>query len=177
MRLQAVKGHRAYKIHSGFAVSSHAPDPHIIDSPDKPFQDNLIEIVKVSYRDCEIPFDKPKGIYIPNPDTVYIDGTVFDEDTYEVEFIADHPLIEYFDAADLEQDIDLPMAYLQALLYFVASRFITANNAQISQDYRSQHSGTQYRQLYEMECQKLQEQGIEAEHTDERTQFQKRGFI
>ena len=182
VNVQAYAGHRAYKLHSGFAQSSNVPEPHIMDA-EAPFKDNVLEILRVSYNGCRIPLDKPKGIYTTTPQTMYIDGEIQTEQLYVVEFKADHPRIpdEYMypveDDTLPDLEIELPPSHLKALLLYVASRSLFPVTSGLQGDGRVQHEGLQYRKLYEEECLQLQGLGIDADKTDERNLFRERGFI
>lgn len=182
VKVQAVADRRAYKLHSGFAVSSGDPAAHVIDTVAEPFKDNVIEILKVFNNGTRIFLDRPGGIYTTTPQTIYIDGTVITDTLYEVVYKANHPTIELIemgvslDPADIE--VDLPMTHLQALLYYVASRIITPVATALNGiDGRGTHEGIQYRQLFEQECATLIMQGIDIDRLDEQDLFSKRGFV
>ena len=69
--------------------------------------------------------------------------------------------------------INLPMSHMEALLYFVASRFfnpVGAANVEF-------HEGNNYAQKYEMACRMLEQHGNQISELQEQSKFQRNGWI
>lgn len=67
---------------------------------------------------------------------------------------------------------DFPDMYLEALLYFVASR--VHNPIGMSQEF---HQGNNYAAKYEAECQRLEQLGMQMNHVQEGSLFRRKGWV
>lgn len=156
-KLERVPDKHTYVLNSRFAVSNTNSDvmPKYVLDVNDPFQDDLIKIERI--RDSK---GKPVALNeIDNDDSVRTlsDTILAVPETLkcpwlEITYRANHPTLNKYvsDAAPVIVDIDLPIKYLQALLYFIASR---ALNPIGFKEYT--HEGNNYLQKYEMECQRL----------------------
>lgn len=131
-----------YLLHSDFAQSNvvSVEDPkYIMDTPELPFQDDILKIeevydeagVKIALNDIsdEYSIYTPtyRSIQVPYPD---------DNTTIAVQYRANHPRISAnvtTEAADIE--VAIPNSLYEALLYFVGSRAHRPINPEKSADY------------------------------------------
>lgn len=82
------------------------------------------------------------------------------------------PLVGIADVYEpLITDIDLPDLYLEALLYFVASR--VHNPIGMNQEF---HDGNNFAAKYEMECQRLEQAGLQMDNTIFNDRFSRNGW-
>lgn len=178
IKLERQEGQASYVLHSDFAQSntdSQAPVKYIDDS-DYPFIDDLLEIEAVKDKDGnELDLnvrDKPLSLRTLRYNTLVIPEDL-EGDTFTVVYRADHPKIDpvYGQYISFAQEIELPAAYLQALLYFVASRVM--NPIGIASEF---HEGNNWAAKYEMECQRLEGQGMDISEQSQETQFEERGW-
>lgn len=97
-----------------------------------------------------------------------------DRDTYRVEYRANHPDIEscsgVYDPSCV--DIELPIPYLQALLYFVAARLITPVG--LSGD---SQEGNNYAMMYESKCRELESHNYEIDSIGTTDMFIRNGWV
>lgn len=77
---------------------------------------------------------------------------------------------DYFEEAVCE----LPLSYLSALNYFVASRMLTSIPSQLDGDLTESQ---RWYQMYLSEIKELRDAGIEADNLDNNHWFQERGFV
>lgn len=88
--------------------------------------------------------------------------------------IADAAL-DGFDLAGVQ--IDLPVTYLEALLYFVASRIFNPLDLSNVAGRQPFHSGNNYYSKYEAACAQLMSKGLDISEKLETGLFQRKGFI
>lgn len=135
------------------------------------------EIVQVNHPKYLNP-DIPLCYMTPAPDVLRFNHALKDGGiTYTVDYKARHPTVVVvdFDTVDLSQvEIDLPMAYLEALSFYIASRVI----APIDNGLGNPQEGVNYRALYEQACQALEVQGLDVDNVVESAQrFSRNGFV
>lgn len=96
---------------------------------------------------------------------------------FTVDYKAGHSkiIVDDFETLDPSKvEIDLPMAYLEALSFYVASRVI----APIDNNMGNPQEGVNYRALYEQACKDLEVQGLDIEETvQEADRFRRNGFV
>lgn len=133
--------------------------------------DEYLEIVQVS-----LGLDK---LYL-NLDYIMVDTRTIklndyprDKELLMIEYKARHKTLTQQDITD-DTDIELPMAYLNALLSFIASRLYTSIVNQLDGDLSE---SSRYAQRYVQEIQLLNEQGIDVDNLQEHDWFNQRGFI
>ena len=73
--------------------------------------------------------------------------------------------------------IDLPVTYLEALLYFVASRIFNPMDLSNVVGRQPFHSGNNYYSKYEAACAQLMTKGLDISESLETGLFQRKGFI
>lgn len=100
-----------------------------------------------------------------------------------VVYKAGHPTIPKIDDADLDGfdltgvQIDLPVTYLEALLYFVASRVFNPMDQGSVANRQPFHSGNNYYSKYEAACAQLMIRGLDISENLDTGLFQQKGFI
>ena len=95
--------------------------------------------------------------------------------TLEVLYRANHPLFvpgEVFTGGLENYEMELPDAYLQALLYFVASRF--HNPVGMTNEF---HAGNSYFAKYELECKALELENLETDQGASNTRLSRGGWV
>lgn len=93
-------------------------------------------------------------------------------DNLRVEYKANHRQLTELDV-ELGTNIDLPSAYVNALIYFIAARLFTGAVNQLDGDL---NEGVAYERKYQDEIIMLNNQGIDVEHMDTDERFASRGF-
>ena len=105
------------------------------------------------------------------PNTIYkeVDAPT----TLIVEYKAKHPPLT---EADIKADseVELPIAYLNALLYFIGSRLLSSIPNQLDGDL---NEGTRYTQKYMEEINLLIQQGVDVDDVLSNDWFTNRGFV
>lgn len=187
--LQLEEGKYEYLIHSDFAMSTKVNMPkYIIDSKGNPFTNDINKIEAVENQEgFELPLNNPnephtiqslKQNLLEFP-VMFVDkqkelpekmrGTLL-----KVVYRAGHGAAiccpSYYDPDMVE--VPLPDMYLEALLYFVASRVY--NPIGFNQDF---HNGNNYAAKFEAECQRLELLGLQLTSTIENGRFVKNGWV
>lgn len=88
--------------------------------------------------------------------------------------IADNEL-DGFDLTSVA--IELPVTYLEALLYFIASRIFNPMDQGSIQNRQPFHSGNNYYSKYEAACAQLMTKGLDISEKLDTGLFQRKGFI
>ena len=183
-------GQNRYKLKSQFAVTGKSKEPvrYIRDSVTHPFKDDLLKVEVVETPDG-VKFvlndqSNPLSILTPSTFELQVPQDVVDQkpslpDEYKtstlvIRYRAKHPDIKiplgYFDPARVE--VDLPPAYLQALLYFIASRVHTprglANETEV---------GNVWFSKFEAECQRLELENLEIDQGIENSRLERGGWV
>lgn len=191
LELRLVMGKRDYKLHSKYAdngKNTTEPTRWIADSVDAPFGDDILKIhrvitpvgLEVGLNDMSNPF----SAFTPTVDTLRVPSIMVNEEPRQPEFLkvqsvqvqykANHPAIMprigYFNP-DLV-DIELPQSHLQALLYFVASR--ASNPVGMGQEF---NGGNQWYAKYEMECKRIETNGMNIDSDNAPSRLYQKGFV
>lgn len=87
----------------------------------------------------------------------------------------DDAALDGFDLTGVQ--IDLPVTYLEALLYFVASRIFNPMDQGSVANRQPFHSGNNYYSKYEAACAQLMSKGLDISESLETGLFQRKGFI
>lgn len=176
--LNVTTNHNVYELISDNATSVDSSG-YILDW-DNPYQDDLLEIIEITDpMNDTLRFDGSAGITLLKPNMLkfkYINHT----GTYIIEYVAlptnlikgtflNDGSINY--AARLE----LPEAYLNALLCFVAARFYSPVG--VAMDSNRNSMDMNYLQRFEQECQLLEAKGIDVDSNQDSDVFMQRGFI
>jgi len=191
LELQLVLGTSTYFLTRDFAVSNEesAEDPkYILDTNDSPFMDELLKVLEVKtaagyllplningeewslHTPSISSLQVPTGIHTPDTET----PADYVTDTLLVTYQANHVYLpvgvgEY--RADTVE-IALPYAYLEPLLYYVASRM--HNPLGMVNEF---HMGNSFSAKYEIACQNLEKHNISVDQVGTSTKFQNRGWV
>lgn len=149
----------------------------------------IIEILDVSDKDGHLlllnPHDirkpmnevkPPHRVFTPVYNILRFDPVP--DGTYLIRYQARHPIIEKvedfasFDASLV--DVELPLEYLNALVFYIASKVITPIVGQLD---GNPQEGVMYTQLYEAECQQLTANGLDVSDSFQESQFHQKGFV
>lgn len=167
-------------------TQSVADAEYIRDQPYARFQDDLLKVERVM-TPChiELPLNehgKRWSVFTPRDNVVQVPLEIVDQYQVPDWLKVDRLLVEYrqnhvklspgageFDANRVE--IDLPDAYLQALLYYVASRVHTpiAAGAQVN-------PGNEWYAKYEQECQRLLQENLQIDQVSGLDKIRHRGW-
>jgi hypothetical protein len=156
-----VNGVGEYKLDSKHALTNEESDAQkwIIDSPYDPFRNNLIKILEVTTEIGEpLPINdrtKDKSVFTPSQNSIQIPWKV-EGDAVNIVYRASHNEIRLSDYDTVEDiEVDLPISYLEPLLYFVAYRHFAGVGGQ---------SGTPtsqgYYQKYQARMQEIELNGV-----------------
>lgn len=132
---------------------------------------DLIEIIKVTKNNCELILNT--DYMLLNQNTIFMTGLIGDNESIEVIYKANHKPINKQDI-EHDRDIELPISYLNLLLYFSASRLYTSIVNQLDGDL---NESVRYTQKYLEELNMLTNQGIDVDNLNEFSLFTQRGFI
>ena len=159
------------------SVSDDPPEaiPYIQDTISKPFEDDLIKILKVyNCHGCEVPLNNEKwrgSYFTPENHVLQIPCPVNGELTHVV-YQAKHKRIE-FNPAKLGQTITIPPSLEEALTSYVAYLAYSAMNGQ-----ENVARATEYLSRYNGICLEVEARGIS--NTDDNTtntKLTQRGFV
>ena len=105
-----------------------------------------------------------------NPNTLYVKA---DKPTViTVEYKASHRKLTEEDILE-DSEVDLPLSYLNALLYFIGSRMYVSVVNQLDGDL---NESARYASMYQAELLTLTNQGIDVDHLNNNDWFYERGF-
>lgn len=133
----------------------------------------LLEVLNVQFNGSDLAYYKPDGYFLLNTNLILLGFSPKDGDNCEIIYKAKPNELTEQDIID-DTDVELPMSYLNALLYFVSSRLFTSIPNQLDGDL---HEGVRWRQRYESELMMLNQQGIDVDGLDDTTWFIERGFV
>lgn len=178
--LRPQPGQREYLLASRYAVSNQRSAEtvrYLIDSVAYPFKDEtLIKVEKVlDLHDEELLLNvegDPESCFTPSLNIIRIPKEAASD--LVLVFRQTHPQIKiplgYFDPERV--DVDLPYSYLEALLYFVASR--AHNPIGMQNEF---HKGNSYAAKYEMVCAELERNNIKPDRGSENSRFTRNGWV
>lgn len=183
-------GKVSYALTSNFAVNSPRSTElvrYILDTPEEPFQDDISKVERIVTDsghelslnvegDSESAFT-PSTTVLRLPKLLVGAGEKPDHlktAQLEIEYRASHPIIgKGFGYVDpVRTEVHLPYAYLQALLYFVASR--AHNPSGMANEF---HSGNSYAMKYQQECARLDNANLQVVQTRENTRLERNGWV
>lgn len=177
-----------YRLHSNHALTNrnNRYEKYILDSKEAPYQDDLLKIEKVLAKGTELHLndlgDKWSVItlgvdLLKLPDELITEKQHPDYwNTKELEIIyrANHPKISiplgFFNPS--REEVQLPEAFLNALVLFVASRVFFPIGLQ-----NEQRISTNYAAKYEAECLSLIHQGVDLNRMETHYKFSDNGWI
>lgn len=190
--LSLQSGVRSYSLTAEHALTntrtSSSATKYLLDSADEPFKDDLLKVTKViagggfemTLNDAtdEYACHMASSTRLMVPRSMVTEGVkdipeFLKVGTLDIVYRAAHPKIVipigFFDPARIE--VALPDTHLQALLYNIASR---AHNPMGMQN--EFNMGNNWFQKYELECQRLENEGMEIEEGESSTRFQRNGW-
>lgn len=161
-----------YELITSKTVSGNNVGAYILDT-DNPYTGNLLEVLTVVSSDgVGYNLDGSDGLCLLKTNTLKFTSTPTTA-IYTVEYLALPDKVVYVNSTDIE--VNLPDAYISALLYFIASRFMSPVG--ISFDANRSSMDVNYIQRYEAECQQLESKGIDIDLSLDNSLFYQRGFI
>lgn len=186
--VRLIEGKTSYKLHSDYSIQGTVvpeADRYLEDTVYEPFQDDLLKVEKVlTDLGVEFPLNDAGNVYsILTPSTKVLrlpDGfpdlmpDALKTETLEVHYRANHPKLSTEPSLQVRPwdiELELPDAYLEALLYFVASR--VHNPIGMSEEF---HAGNSYAAKYEQACQWLEAQNLEVDRGASTTKLRDNGW-
>lgn len=190
--VKLLPGKQRYLLTEEFAESSlgvGSAEAYILDALN-PFVSDLLKIEGV-YTDpgFGLPLNDAIQIYsvnTPQLNTLVVPKEIVDKgndlpallktDRLRVVYRANHtkitfdPMYDYSYVAGTE--LELPDAYLEALLYFVASRI--NNPIGMTNEF---HAGNSYMMKYEQECQRLETENLQVDSTPTNSRLVRNGWV
>ncbi len=132
--------------------------------------EDFVEIIAVSVNGTELKDHEYKKI---STESFSLNIKLGILDYLSVEYKASHRVLTELDI-QLDSEVILPYSYLNALLYFVASRLYAGAVNQLDGDL---NEGVTYARKYQDEVMLLLSQGIDVDGLEEHNSFRSRGFI
>lgn len=161
---------------------------YLLDTPSNPFINNANKIERiVSMQGADFPLDVPNNKFsfrmvslnsFIAPPAVFKEQSALDErykgDVVTVYYRVGHtPLTDRVVFVEPEvTEIDIPDIYVEALLYFIASR--VHNPIGMSNEF---HEGNNYAAKYEAECQRLESKGLQMNDSLDLSRFTRNGWV
>jgi hypothetical protein len=179
-----------YQLHSKFAVqglNSLEPVRYIKDTVDDPFRDDLLKILTITTDNGDAfnlnDYMDHFSIVTPTLESIRVPIDVVNPGTelakeyrtanLVIDYQANHPnfvpKVGFYDPQ--LTNIELPAAYTQALLYFVASR--VHNPIGMGQEF---NAGNNWAARFEGECQRLENEGVEIDSLAGNTRAERGGW-
>jgi hypothetical protein len=179
-----------YILKSAYAVNGKRttqPVRYIIDTTDAPFQDDILKVERVltdaGYSLNLNDYTDQYSVMTPSDNVLRVPAEMVGPIALAPDYLktsqltlvyrANHPFIDTevgsFDPEN--RDIELPYAYLPALLLFVASR--VNNPIGVSGQY---HAGDSYAAKFEQECRQLEAQNLEIDDVGTNTRAERNGW-
>lgn len=183
LQIQQKAGIKQYYLRKQFAESNTAstePIKYILDSA-KPFNNELLRVDKITDLGVTDPFKvsvypiNDSGSWYnvnmpmmdmlipPSPDT---------ESILEIQYRAAHPHIRMEDYNEETSEIDLPVAYIQALVCFIAAKAYTPMGIA-----EAKNESNMYWARYESECARLMAYGLTVTTNDTYDRLHANGFV
>jgi len=191
IKLLLIPGQTVYPVTSAYAVNARrarADVRYLLDTPDQPFDDDILKIIDVLTDDgvrLEINDHlSDYSVFTPSAAVLRVPvGMVTGDPSTPADLRTDHLTLVYraahpkvviplgfFDPARV--DVDLPYSHLEALLWYIASR--AHNPIGMGQEF---NSGNSYYAKYENACQRLENSGFQVDQGSQGTQFERNGWI
>jgi hypothetical protein len=178
-----------YALNRNFAVSntrSRAAIKYLLDSTAVPFLDDLLKVEQVlTDLGYELPLNdkaNPYSVLTPTATTLRVPLPIVQRsndlpeqlktDTLELVYRANHFKIEPEDVEPELVQLELPDAYVEALLYFVASR--VNNPIGLTNEFNAANN---YAAQYEQACQRLELQNLQVDQGSESSKLYARGWV
>lgn len=191
LKLQLLQDRESYPLTSSYAAQNKrnkGESVFILDSAAAPFRDDILKIKAVTNaQGWEYPINDASDKYSLQSLTatsLYVPRVIFDGSTMMPEYVAarqldvaywaNHPHIKqgigYFDPERV--DLELPDAYLEPLLYYVASR--VHNPVGMVNEF---NAGNNYAAKYEQSCARLEERNLDQDEWLAPTRFRRNGWV
>ena len=182
LTLQTRADEQFYSLTTENTVSSGNPNAYIIDTALNPFKtEHLLEILNIStLKDKHLSLDGSDGVVRISVNRLKF-AQDMKEDVYTITYSALPELIDVTQfvgnvIVDPETVmIDLPLAYMNALIFFVASVF-HAPTVSTLDDLRTRQD-INYHHKFEAECLLLESKGVDIDEDVPTNLFHQRGFI
>lgn len=192
LMLQLVPDKLIYDLTSSYAESNieSVSTPKYIKDLGSTFKDDLIKVEQVfTEKGYELPVNDvvqrysvatPKTKQIVVPKEIVAKANDLDEDlktdTLKIVYRASHKKLtmddDWGDVFEENADLELPDAYMEALLYFVASRI--NNPIGMTNEF---HAGNSYMMKYEQECMRLETENLQMDITPTNTRAYRNGWV
>lgn len=174
---KTIAGMETYVIDPEFTETSGNPDAYILDM-DHPFIEGLLEITALYQADgTQVALDGSAAVLRTTVKTLRFKQPVEDA-VYKLHYSALPYKIEQMNGSGFDPEnieVDLPIAYLNALVYFVASAFYSPSLSGL--DGARANQDVNYRQLFEAECRVLESKGLDVDEDLPTDLFSQRGFL
>ena len=190
LRVQVVPGRLTYPLTDAYAVSnvdSLEPSKYLLDSISDPFLSDILKIERVySGSGEEFSLNDEAdfySVYTPTHTTLrlpaaLVNGSpdlpkVYQGSPIEVVYRANHPKLEYTEDFDPDLvELELPVSYLEALLYFIASR--VHNPIGMVNEF---NAGNNWAAKYENECQRIELSNIRIDPLSSNIKLHRNGWV
>ncbi len=166
-----------YELNSKYAVSnteSLEPIKYIMDSEYQPFKDNVLKIEKVFNEQGEElylnDFDQYWSYQIQSYNTIQVPYPE-KENAFVVTYRAGPDKIELTGLNPSIQEVPVPPAMLDALLYFIGSRVYSNMNSDNNAE------GNNYMQKFELACKKIEELNLVQKRSNENLKLDGLGWV
>jgi hypothetical protein len=149
-----------YYLDLKYAVSNafSSETKYLIDTEELPFEENIIRIEQIiDEAGCEIKLNDPldsNSIVMPSYNALMVPFPN-DDVTINVRYRANHRKIQLVGLDPEEEEIELPLAYLQPLLMFIAGRILAGRPS-----LDGSNEGASMIARYEQECFRLEQLNI-----------------
>jgi len=163
-------------------ITGSAPVKYIKDSLDSPFKDDILKVeFVVDNTGCSWALNDEANhlaCRTPSPTVLRIPEVLRSKGSdLIVGYRANHPAVSYkqpngYPFNPEKIDIELPSSHLQALLYFVASRY--HNPVGMSNEF---HTGNSYYAKYEAECMRLEMENLETDQGGQYDRLYANGWV
>lgn len=181
-----------YVLSNEFATSQagvSSTDAYILDAGN-PFTNDLLKVEAVlTDKGYPLPLNDAMQFYSVNtpklntldvPEAIVNNGNDLPDKLktthLKVKYRANHTKLTYDPAYDYAyeegSELELPDAYMEALLYFVASRI--NNPIGMSNEF---HAGNSYMMKYEQECQRLEADNLQVDVTQTNSRLVRNGWV
>ena len=166
IRIELVEGISTYVLDSKFAesnVTGTEPNKYIKDSAE-PFLDNVLKIERVydsSGNEVTLNILEDEDSIMTSGMNVLVLPAEVEYEYIDVVYRANHPALNKANVLNhpLRVEIDLPISYLEALLFYVASRVM--NPIGMISEF---HEGNNYAAKFEAACIRLEQLNIKVEN-------------